>query len=146
MSANTLPVYALVDTAAQTPVPVVVPIANAHNRPAPAGLPPPQTDYPHQNSAEPHGRRSAPPQHQTQLKQFDYKTESRGRAVAVLTLSAAAAYSRDLATFLGREPITGTVQLHLDKPTVVKSITISVRFLIRVHPVPALTHIHLIPC
>ncbi len=101
MSANTLPVYALVDTAAQTPVPVVVPITNAH-----AGLPSPQADYPNQNSADPHGRRSAPPQHQTQLKQFDYKAESRGRAVAVLTLSAAAAYSRDLATFLGREPIT----------------------------------------
>lgn len=110
------PLYALVDTVVVPQAPVVFPsLLYDHTTQAQSSPQPLFQD----NTLVPQ-------------RQFDYKTESRGRAVAILTLSAAAAYSKDIATYLGRDPIMGTVRLHLEKPTVVKSIGVSVSRTIRV--------------
>lgn len=60
-------------------------------------------------------------------KEFDYKISGGGKDIVTFTLFADARHSKDVPTLVGRDPVTGTVRLRLERPTTVKSITITVR-------------------
>ncbi|KJA20505.1 hypothetical protein HYPSUDRAFT_784216 [Hypholoma sublateritium FD-334 SS-4] len=59
-------------------------------------------------------------------KEYDYKISGGGKDIVAFTLFANARHSKDAPTLVGRDPVAGTVRLRLEKPTTVKSITITI--------------------
>ena len=59
-------------------------------------------------------------------KEFHYELKRNGKLFAVLTMINEAAYSRQMATFLGEKPLKGRVRLTLDQPDAILSVAVSV--------------------
>lgn len=74
------------------------------------------------------GRRVAPtrPTYQAVPKDFNYELQQKGRPLAVVTIIADEALSRDVPTFLEHSPIKGRVKLTFDKPEIVQAVVVSV--------------------
>lgn len=60
-------------------------------------------------------------------KEFQYKVEKGGKAIAVLTLNTEGGISRTIPTYSEGSVVKGNVSLSLDRPDTIRSVTINVR-------------------
>ena len=58
-------------------------------------------------------------------KEYHYKISGGGKDIVTFTLFTNARHSRDAPILLGSDPVAGTVRLRLDKPTTIKSVSIT---------------------
>ena len=59
-------------------------------------------------------------------KEFQYKVEKGGKAIAVLTLNTEGGISRTIPTYSEGSVVKGNVSLSLDRPDSIRSVTVNV--------------------